>query len=237
VKTTLKNKNLLIGLCAVLHLFLFVNPSIASTEAESKGEIKGSVSAATGKGNKILGDFFLNPALGIAIPMADDDYTEYVGVSFKLAFLTGGFLFHAGPILVGPEIAMDFIPFNIKEKYEDIDLHLYRMRFQTGARIVFPIPKYERVRLIWRFNLGVDVVWGDWEWGRFHEDDSSAGAALDFIGGIEIMVHRMVGVGGYMGLPVSIHDKKFFYEEDYNSLDLDIMLQVTIYPFSVAKKK
>ena len=82
---------------------------------------------------KDLGDagrgLYLEPSLGFLIPLGDDHYTDLVDISFKLG-LPGklGYLFKVGPILLGPEFASDFTPYN-----DDSDvpghLHLFRLRF------------------------------------------------------------------------------------------------------------
>jgi hypothetical protein len=207
---------------------LFLLPCRHAAAAAAGGSAKGTTYVF-----HVSGMLFFDPALGVMIPMADDDYTDHVGVSFKLAFLTGGFIFRIGPIFLGPELAVDFTPLNVKEDYDQFNLKLFRMRIQAGARIVYPIPRYERMRLFWRFNIGMDIAWGDWDIRGVNEDDASTGLALDFIGGFEIMVHRIVGVGAYMALPVSVHTGHFFNVEGYNSLDLDFMAHVSIYPFEI----
>lgn len=186
--------------------------------------------------NLTIGELFLGLSIGGAIPMADDDYTDRVGVSFKFPFLSAGFVFHLGPVLVGPEFVVDFTPFNIKEDYEESNLHLYRMRIQPGGRIIFPVPNYERLRLLWRVDIGADITWGEWDRRGFNDEDDSAGIAMEFAGGFEIKVHRMVGIGAYMALPVSIHEENLLNLDDYNSLDLDFMTFVTVYPLKIMKK-
>jgi hypothetical protein len=166
---------------------------------------------------------FLIPAFGFMVPLGDDHFTDLVDVSFKLDFPGKfGYLFRAGPVLIGPEFAVNFTP--LTPDHDTSDLMLFRFRFLVCLRIVIPIPRFPRFRLIARTGIGPDLAFGSWG----NEDDQSTGAGFEFTFGFEFLVHRRVGLGATMDLPFSVHPEEFF-GDDYFSAELDYMFHVSIY--------
>lgn len=184
------------------------------------GLLSGKAHAEAGQG------LYLEPSLGFLIPLGEDEYEDMVDVSFKLGMpFRIGYLFRAGPILIGPEFASDFTPFNDDDIIR-ADLDLFRFRFLGCMRIVIPIPRLTKLRLVARAGMGLDILFG--EWGR--DDDQSAGLGFEFTFGVEYLVHRRVAVGGLMGFPMSFHPDELF-GRDFFSADLDYMLYVSIFVF------
>jgi len=170
---------------------------------------------------------YIEPSLGFMIPLGEDEYEDIVDISFKLG-VPGklGYLFRAGPILIGPELATDFTPFNDDDDLAG-DVDLFRFRFLGCVRIVIPIPRLKRLRLVARMGMGLDLVFG--EWGR--EDDASAGLGVEFSFGVEFLVHRRVAIGGLMAFPMAFHPEHVFSRDDYFAADLDYMFYVSIFVF------
>ena len=201
----------------------------AAAEASASASASGSTSSS-GVGKGVHGALFLELGPGLMIPLADDEYDDVIDPSFKLALLRAGFIFRLGPVYLGPELSVDFTPGNVDSDLDD-NLALFRMRLQLGARLVFPIPKFQRMRILARLDLGMDIDWGEID--TPHTDDSSTGFAFEFASGFEFMVHKMVAIGFTMGLPISTHRGHFFGQEDWTSLDLDFMIHLGIYPFQI----
>ena len=182
-----------------------------------------------------LGDvgrgLFYDPGLGFMIPLGDDDFTDYVDVSFSLG-VPGrvGYLWKLGPILIGPELSSYFTP---GTEDDDIpgNLDMYRFRILGGVRIVYAFPRMPRLRIVGRVLIGIDVAWGEWSFWGGDDDDSSAGVGFEFSFGMEFIVHRRIAVGAAMGFPMAYHGDDFFGLEDYFSGELDYIFYVSIFIF------
>jgi len=165
---------------------------------------------------------YLEPAFGFMVPAADDDYDRMVDISFKLAFLRIGYLFKAGPVYLGPELASDFTPYS-----HDLpgDPHFFRIRTLACLRLVIPMPPHPRIHLLFRAGVGLGVVWADYEgWHDRHVEDD-AGFVMDMAAGVEYQVHRRITLGMTLGFPVGVYPDDY----DFVTFDIDFLWHVSFY--------
>ncbi|MBL9014587.1 MAG: hypothetical protein JNL83_10450 [Myxococcales bacterium] len=163
---------------------------------------------------------------GIAVPMSDDEYTDYVETSPTLFARIGG----GAPI--GGLFSVDFTPLAAKAE----SLNFNRLRFQghvTVRKSVAP-----KVELSGRFGAGLDLIHESFDvtilGTRFEGSDTDLGLALEVGGGAWFTVGASGGVqiGVEVALPISIHntegnpnnpndpdDPRF----DYTAVDLDVL--------------
>lgn len=165
---------------------------------------------------------YLEPAFGFLVPAADDDYDDIADISFKLAFLRIGYLFKAGPVYLGPELASDFTPYT-----HDLpeDAHFYRIRTLACLRLVIPMPPHPRIRILFRVGMGLGVVWADYEgWHDRHVEDD-AGFVMDMAAGVEYQVHKRITIGMTLGFPVGVYPDDY----DFVTFDVDFLWHVSFY--------
>lgn len=171
-------------------------------------------------------DQFVELGGGLAVPMSDDEYTDYVETSPTLFVRVGA----GTPI--GGMFSIDFTPLAAK----DANLNFNRLRFQghvTVRKHVAP-----KVELSGRFGAGLDLLHESYDVTilgmHFEGSDTDFGLALEVGGGAWFTVGSSGGVqlGVEVALPISIHstegnpnnpndpDNPRF---DYTSVDLDVL--------------
>jgi hypothetical protein len=176
---------------------------------------------------------FVETDIGLAIPMAEENYSEDVDTSFKFGARIGT------PTKFGAiDFGLDFTPFNDKINEPFLtDLDVQRFRFHVGARFLHRIaPKAE---LFARFGAGIDLIHykasGNILGFAFEASETDLGIALEASAGILFDLGK-VRIGGKLGLPMGFH----FEEDDpddnqdadleYTSIDLDITFVLAV-PF------
>ena len=160
---------------------------------------------------------------GIAVPMSDDEYTDYVETSPTLFIRVGG----GAPI--GGLFSVDFTPLAAKAE----SLNFNRLRFQghiTVRKSVAP-----KVELSGRFGAGLDLIHESFDLtlggAHFEGSDTDLGLALEVAGGAWFTVGASGGVqiGVEVALPISIHSTEGNPNDpnnarfDYTSVDLDVL--------------
>jgi hypothetical protein len=164
---------------------------------------------------------------GMAIPVADSDYTDYVESSPKLGLRVGGLSGNAGGAL-----SLDWTPVNTDNQgfsgplgSADVSANRFRI-LATGIVEAKVGPKlYARARL----GIGIDITHVNVKvtlLGNTSEGtDTDTGLALEPGGGLWFQLGG-VAIGGELGLPIGFHGNHSNDEitlNDYTSMDVDIL--------------
>jgi hypothetical protein len=176
-------------------------------------------------------DQFVELGGGLAVPMSDDEYTDYVDTSATLFARIGG----GAPI--GGMFSVDFTPLAAKS---DI-LNFNRFRFQ--GHVVVRKALAPKIELSGRFGAGLDLIHESADVTvlgvRFEGSDTDLGLALEVGAGVWFGVGSGGGVqvGVELAVPISYHntegnpnnpqdpDEARF---EYTSIDLDVLGGVRI---------
>jgi hypothetical protein len=176
-------------------------------------------------------DSFFEIGGGIAIPMADDDWTDAVETSPKLTVKAG-----AVPGTIGGAVSFDWTPVNTDAQgfssgiaSADVSAH----RFRILANLLFHMPVQKKLHFEGRAGIGVDIahasVSGDVLGVNFESSDTDAGLGLEVGAGMWFDVGS-VQVGAQVALPVAMHDHQADNTGeitfDYTSYDFDLLFGV-----------
>ncbi|MBA2541860.1 MAG: hypothetical protein H0V17_19605 [Deltaproteobacteria bacterium] len=173
---------------------------------------------------------FFEGDVGLAVPIADDDYEASVDDSLKLGLRLGtrtGF--------GGLDLGIDVTPYSddLDSGFADIDIERYR--FQIGARYEKPVGA--KARLFFRAAGGIDLLHYTAEGSilgvAFETSETDVGIALEVAGGVLFDVGK-VQLGVKLGLPFAFH----FDDDDpndpedadleYTGVDLDLAFVVGV---------
>ena len=171
-------------------------------------------------------DQFVELGGGLAVPLSDDEYTDYVETSATLFARIGG----GKPI--GGMFSVDFTP--LAADSETLEFNRFRiLGHVTVRKSVAP-----KVELSGRFGAGLDLIHESFDitilGTRFEGSDTDLGLALEVGAGMWFTVGASgsVQVGVEVALPIGIHntegnpnnpydpdDPRF----DYTAVDLDVL--------------
>lgn len=164
---------------------------------------------------------FAEVIAGIAKPMADDDYEDFVDESFKLGLRFGAFA--AGERnRAGIELAVDWTPVNHDLNDGGLaDIDMSRFRALAGVRLVAPIgPKGV---VFGRAGAGVDYVTYEGTFLGVTIDDDDTGLALEVGGGVLFDLGGFA-IGAQLAVPMAFHDSDNSADwDDYSGYDLDLL--------------
>jgi hypothetical protein len=176
-------------------------------------------------------DNFFEISGGIAIPMANDNWTNTVETSPKLSVKAG-----AVPGKIGGALSFDWTPETTDEEgfstgvgSADISAH----RFRILANVLFQLPVQRKLHFEGRAGIGVDIahasVSGDVLGVNFDTSDTDAGLALEVGAGMWFDLSS-VQVGAQVALPIGMHDHQADSNDeltfDYTSYDFDLLFGV-----------
>ncbi|NVB83325.1 MAG: outer membrane beta-barrel protein [Kofleriaceae bacterium] len=168
---------------------------------------------------------------GIAIPMADDNWTDAVETSPKLTVKAGSV-----PGKVGGAVSFDWTPENTDAQgfsngigNADISAN----RFRILANLLFQVPVQKKLHFEGRAGIGVDIahasVSGSVLGVNFDTSDTDAGLGLEVGAGMWFDVGS-VQVGAQVALPIAMHNHKADNNDeitfDYTSYDFDLLFGV-----------
>ena len=171
-------------------------------------------------------DQFVELGGGLALPLSDDEYTDYVDTSATLFARIGG-----GGAIAGM-FSVDFTPLAANSA----NLNFNRFRFQ--GHVVVRKQVAPKIELSGRFGAGLDLIHESFEitflGQRVSGSDTDLGLALEVGGGIWFSVGSGGGVqiGAEVCLPISYHNTEGNRANpqdpdnarfDYTSVDLDIL--------------
>jgi hypothetical protein len=186
------------------------------------------VLALTGRAHADGG--FLEAHVGLAVPIADDDYENAVDDSLKLGVRIG-----AGTIERGIDLGIDYTAVNDNLSSALVDFDFSRYRFIVGGRAGSQIGK--DVWLFGRLGAGVDLVRyrarGNVLGINFDQRETDAGLALEVSGGLAFRVGPVM-LGAAIGVPMAFH----FEQDDpgdprdadleYTGIDIDFTVFVFV---------
>jgi hypothetical protein len=175
---------------------------------------------------------FFEGDLGLAVPIADDDYEASVDESLKLGLRLGT---RTGS--GGLDVGIDVTPYSDKLDNDFVDVDIERYRFMIGARYEKPVGA--KARLFVRGAGGVDLIHytakGSFLGFDIDASETDVGIALEVAGGVLFDVGK-VQLGAKLGVPFAFHfeeddpDDAEDADLDYVGVDFDLAFVVNI-PF------
>jgi hypothetical protein len=173
-------------------------------------------------------DSFVDLSGGISIPVGDDDWTELVESSPKLAVRVGAF-----PKELGGYLQADWSPVNTNAQGWDLgglgnaDISAHRFRVTGG--VLFHHNVSNTLVVTGRGGIGADIAYvgvsGTVLGQSFDESETDAGLGFEFAGGVFFKLGNLE-VGGELALPFAIHDDdnpEPAADFVYTSYDIDLM--------------
>ncbi len=185
--------------------------------------------ATTTAATPAVADGYAEAVVGLAVPVADDDYDNYADDSLKLGLRAGG---GAGPAML--ELTGDFTLVNPEFEGNDlVDSSAQRYRILVGARHHVPVGK---ASLFVRVGGGIDIaharVYGSVFGVDYEYSDTDPGIAAEAGLGITVPIGGKLYVGGHLAVPMAFHfdeddtsdDTDVFF--DYTGVDLDVLFTI-----------
>lgn len=174
-------------------------------------------------------DGYAEAVVGLAVPVADDDYDNYADDSLKLGLRAGG---GGGPTQL--ELTGDFTLVSPEFEGNDLlDSSAQRYRILVGARHHVPVGK---ASLFVRLGAGVDIahasVFGTVLGVDYEVSDTDPGIAAEAGIGVRVPLGGKLYVGGHFAVPMAFHfdeddpqdnDDVYF---DYTGIDLDLLFTI-----------
>jgi hypothetical protein len=174
-------------------------------------------------------DGYVEGVVGLAVPVADDDYDQFADESLKFGLRAGG---GGGPTSL--ELTGDFTLVNPElEGSDTFRISAQRYRILVGARHHVPVGK---ASLFVRLGAGVDIAHASAS-GRifgidFETSDTDPGLAAEVGMGVRVPIGGKAYVGGHFAVPLAFH----FDEDDpaqnddvsfdYTGVDLDVLFTI-----------
>lgn len=162
---------------------------------------------------------FVELDAGVAVPVSDDDWTDFVDPSFTLGARIG-----AQGRTLGGMGSLDWSPLS-----EDANgISLQRLRVLGHVRFASRLSR--DAELVGRVGAGLDYVHLHGEvtipgLGTVESNDSDTGFALEFGGGMWFRVAPKVKLGGELAFPIAFHSDDDS-NVDYTSIDFDLLFGV-----------
>ncbi len=219
---------------------LLLLPAAASAQVEAGASVSAEASVSGGVATTGLGDaggWFLQPGLGVAVPLADSAYDAFIDTSLELSF-SAGYLFPlgGGEAYIGPEIVTGYTFQDVDDRIEEgshVDAFAGRFRALGAARFLLD---FGGPFLFCRFGVGLDVIHASWEETRtpFTSDHGSdAGLALLNSIGFGARVSDMIGIVVIFDFPSSLHGRVNYGAlplslPSVETMDIEMTLGVTI---------
>lgn len=174
-------------------------------------------------------DGYFEGVVGLAVPVADDDYDDLSNESLKLGLRAGG---GGGPTKL--ELSADFTPVNLEYEGNDLlDTSAQRYRVLIGARHVVPAGK---ASLFVRLGAGVDIAhasaFGTIVGIDYEYSDTDPGIAAEAGMGVAIPIGGKLYVGGHFAVPMAFHfdeddpDDDTDVSFDYTGIDIDVLFTI-----------
>jgi len=174
-----------------------------------------------------LADGYFEGVLGVAEPIGDDDYDDYVDGSLKLGIRAGG---GAGPTAV--ELTADVTPYDDDLDSAIADASIQRYRALVGIRHRIPTGK-RGGEVVIRAGVGADIlkvgVSGSLLGIEYERNETDLGLAVELGAGLLIPLGKAY-LGPQVALPMGFH----FDDDDpndpednnleYTAIDIDLLL-------------
>ena len=172
---------------------------------------------------------YAEAVVGMAIPIADDDY-EDLDDAFKFGLRLGS---GHGPTAV--ELSADYTPFDVDGNSDDsLDFTFDRFRVLVGVRHRVPLGSVKGGQLFLRGGVGADIV-------HYAVDgtiivpidysDTDPGIAAELGAGFVIGLGPKAYLGGQLAVPMGFHfddeqDDAADTDLDYTGVDIDLLFTV-----------
>lgn len=171
-------------------------------------------------------DSYVGLAGGLALPLADDDYTDTVDTSPVLGARAGSYGKDFGGYL-----SFEWMPADVKSDGTfGLDVSAHRFRVIVGPEMRHAVSNTLSVTA--RAGIGLDIahdsVSGTILGADIDSSETDLGLGFEFAGGLWFGVGG-VQVGGEISLPVGIHDddaSENDYNYDYTAVDLQLLAGV-----------
>lgn|GEM_PF-1983160 len=212
-----------------------VAPAVRAQEAEPAAGAgwRASAGSASARAAGDTDGLFLEPTLGLALPVGDEYYDGLVDVSFVPA-LSVGWLFGVGDAAIGPEGWITYTPLNVEDGFlgDGLDVYAGRFRVAGGARLHVDVGA---LYLFAHVGLGFDLVHASWEYdgGPVHYDDDESDGGLVFLPGFGFggRVADWIGITMRFDFPTAMHwdDEDGGVDYDCQTTDIEVDLGVTFF--------
>lgn len=181
----------------------------------------------------LLRGSFMEAVLGLAVPVAEEDYEDTVDESLKLGVRFGSGQAPGGAGWPGLELSLDFTPVNPELDSATIDISIQRYRGLIGVRHRIPAGKGA---LFLRAGLGADLVHvsasGSILGINFETSETDVGLAAEVGAGLMFPIGGNLYVGAHFAVPMAFH----FDDDDpgdpddtdfeYTGVDLDLLFTI-----------
>ena len=185
--------------------------------------------ATTAAAGTAAADGYFEGVVGLAVPVADDDYDNFADESLKFGLRAGG---GAGPTAL--ELTGDFTLVNPEYEGNDLlSISAQRYRVLVGARHRVPVGK---ATLFVRLGAGIDLTHatasGTILGVDYESSDTDPGIAGEVGGGMIVPLGGKLYVGGHFAVPLAFHfdeddpnqnDDIYF---DYTGVDIDLLFTI-----------
>jgi hypothetical protein len=164
-------------------------------------------------------DSFVEVAGGISIPLSDDDWTNLVETSPKLALRAGSY-----PEKIGVVLSADWMPANTDADGAfggALDVSAHRFRLLVG-----PMFHHHVSNLLvagGRAGLGADIAYAKASSLLGEVSETDVGFGFELAGGVWAKVGS-IEIGGEVAIPIGIHDDdNDVIDFNYTSVDLELL--------------
>jgi hypothetical protein len=171
---------------------------------------------------------YLEGVVGIAIPIAEDDYDDAVDESLKLGVRAGS---GAGPTAL--ELSADFAPVNPAVDSSVVDFGAQRFRLLVGGRHRIESGK---ATLFVRGGIGADIVHASASFTilgtTLEASETDVGLAAEIGGGMTVSLGDNLYVGAHLAVPMAFHfddddpDDDGDFDFEYNGFDIDLLFAI-----------
>ncbi|MBZ0233934.1 MAG: outer membrane beta-barrel protein [Deltaproteobacteria bacterium] len=186
--------------------------------------------ATTAAAQPAAADGYAEAVVGLAVPVADDDYDDFADESFKVGLRAGG---GGGPTKLELSGDFTFVDPAAEGGLLNLDIDAERYRILVGARHAVPVGK---ASLFVRLGAGVDIVHASATGSAFGIDfevsDTDPGIAAEAGLGIMVPLGGKLYVGGHLAVPMAFHfdeddpDDDTDLSFDYTGIDLDLLFTI-----------
>lgn len=175
---------------------------------------------------------FVEPHVGIMIPVADDEYTDAADESLKLGVRIG-----SGSDRRALDLGIDYTPVNDELSTDIIEVDVSRFRFQIGGRFIAAAG--DKARLFGRISAGLDLIRYSASGNVFgievDQSETDPGLAVEAQGGVLFDLGSVM-LAAWVGVPMAFHfddddpDVADDADLEYTGIDIDLAVGVAI-PF------
>jgi hypothetical protein len=176
-------------------------------------------------------DSFVDFVGGLQAPLGDDNWTNDVDTSPKLAVRAGVLNGQLGGML-----AVDWTPENLHNGGSFFGASAAAHRFRIIAQAVLQQRVAPKVSVVGRAGAGLDIAHASYEFTLLgtttSHSDTNLGVGFEFGAGVWLDIAQNMQLGGELAVPIGYHSHKSTNGDiafDYTSYDLDLLFGVRLW--------